>query len=186
MVAVTGAVVAFVPTKLPMFPVPLAARPMLAVLFVQLYTMVPPVVGLLKATAVVGAPLHTTWFATAVTVAVGLTVIVNVDAVPTQLTLPFVYVGVTIIVAVTGAVVAFVPTKLAMLPVPLAARPMLVVLFVQLYTMVPPVVGLLKFTAVVLAPLHTTWFVTGVTVAVGFTVIVNVFGVPVQLVVVPP
>ena len=90
MVAVTGAVVAFVATKLAMLPVPVPARPILVVLLVQLYTMVPPVVGLLNATAVVGTPLHTTWFVTAVTVAVGFTVIVNVLAVPTQLTLPLV------------------------------------------------------------------------------------------------
>ena len=130
------------------------------------------------------APLHTTWFATAFTVAVGLTVMVNVMGVPTQLVPPFVYVGVTVIVAVTGALVAFVAVKLAILPVPLAANPMLVVLFVQLYTIVPPVVGLLKVTAVVDAPLHTTWLATAVTVAVGLTVMVNVIGVPTQLV--PP
>ena len=38
----------------------------------------------------------------------------------------------------------------------------------------PPVVGLLKFTAVVDVPLQTTWFATEVTVAVGLTVMVNV------------
>ena len=72
------------------FPVPLAARPMLVVLFVQLYTIVPPIVGLVKFTAAVAAPLHTTWLDTEVMVAVGLTVIVNVLAVPTQLTPPLV------------------------------------------------------------------------------------------------
>ncbi len=60
------------------------------------------------------------------------------------------------IVAVTGAFVAFVPVKDAILPEPLAARPMLVVLFVQLYTMLPPVVGLLNVTAVVDVLLHIT------------------------------
>jgi len=86
-----------------------------------------------------------------------------------------------VIVAVTGAVVAFVPLNEAILPVPLAARPIDVVLFVQLYTIVPPVVGLVKFTAVVGALLHTTWLATAVTVAVGFTVMVNVLGVPTQV-----
>ena len=88
--------------------------------------------GLVKFIAVVDPPLQTTWLGTVVTVAVGFTVIVNVDGVPTQLTAPFVYVGVTVIVVVTGAVVKLVAVKLLILPVPLAAKPMLVVLFVQL------------------------------------------------------
>ncbi len=62
----------------------------------------------------------------------------------------------TVIVAVTGAFVAFVPVKDAILPDPLAAKPMLGVLFVQLYTILPPVVGLLKVTAVVDVLLHIT------------------------------
>jgi hypothetical protein len=45
-------------------------------------------------------------------------------------------------------------------------------------------VGLLKFTWVAGALLHITWLGTAVTVAVGFTVIVKLAGVPVQ--VVPP
>lgn len=40
--------------------------------------------------------------------------------------------GVTVIVAVTGALVVFVAVKAAMLPVPLAASPIDVVLLVQL------------------------------------------------------
>jgi hypothetical protein len=61
-------------------------------------------------------------------------------------------VGVTVIVAVTGAAVAFVATKLGMLPLPLAPKPIDVVLFTQLK--VVPAVGLLKLTAVVVAPLQ--------------------------------
>jgi hypothetical protein len=72
--------------------------------------------------------------------------------------------------------------KEAMLPVPLPARPMDVFVFVQLYTTVPPVVGLPKFTWVAGALLHITWLGTAVTVAVGFTVIVKLVGVPVQVV----
>ena len=52
--------------------------------------MVPPVAGLVKFTAVVGDPLHTTWLATAFTVAVGLTVIVKVLDKPVQVVPPFV------------------------------------------------------------------------------------------------
>jgi hypothetical protein len=47
---------------------------------------------------------------------VGLTVIVNVWAVPVQLTPPFVNVGVTVIVALIGAVPALVAVKAGRLP----------------------------------------------------------------------
>ena len=61
------------------------------------------------------------------TVGVGLTVIVNVCGEPAQ---PFAD-GVTLIVAVTGALEVFVAVNAAMFPVPLAAKPIEVVLFVQ-------------------------------------------------------
>ena len=82
--------------------------------------------------------------------------IVKVRAVPLQVTLPLVYAGVTVIVAETGAVPVLTAVKEGMSPVPLAPRPIEVVLFTQLYTIVPPVVGELNVTAVVLPPLHTT------------------------------
>ena len=50
---------------------------------------------------------------------------------PVQLTPPLVKVGVTTIVAITGAVPVLTAVKLAMLPMPLAARPMLVSELVQ-------------------------------------------------------
>ena len=83
--------------------------------------------------------------------------------------------------AVCTTAVAFVAVKLAILPVPLAARPMLVLVLVQLYTV--PATAPVKFTAVVLDPLHNTCGNTAFTVGIGFTVMVNVTGVPVQ---VPP
>ena len=95
-----------------------------------------------------------------------------------------VYDGVTTIVATTGKAVALTAVKLAILPVPLAARPIDGVLLVQLNTSVPPVVGLVKFTGAVGEPAHTTWLAGWFTCGVGFTVIVNVIGVPAQLV--PP
>ncbi len=85
MVAINGAVVVLAVVKMGRLPVPLAAKPMEGVLFVQLYVMVPPVVGLAKVTAVVAVALQNTLLATATTVAVGFTVMVNVDAVPVQL-----------------------------------------------------------------------------------------------------
>ena len=65
---------------------------------------------------------------TAATVGVGLTVIVKVVDAPVQ---PFAE-GVTVMVAVIGAFVVFTAVKAAILPVPLAARPMLGAVFIQL------------------------------------------------------
>jgi hypothetical protein len=76
----------------------------------------------------VAAPLHLTWLDTAFTVGVGLTVIVNVLGVPVH---PFAD-GVTVMVAVTGAVPVFVAVKELIFPVPLAPKPIDVVLLVQL------------------------------------------------------
>ena len=119
----------------PILPVPLAAKPMDGVLFTQLNTtLLPPLplLGLLKFIAVVLVPLHNTWLATAFTVAVGFTVMVNVIGVPTQLTAPLVKVGVTVIVATIGVVVALVAIKVGIFPVPLAAIPIDGVLLTQL------------------------------------------------------
>ena len=82
-------------------------------------------------------------------------------------------------VAVTPVEPELVATKEGIFPVPLAARPMEVVLFVQLYTVpgtVPP-----KLTAAVEEPWHNVWLATAFTVGVGLTVMVKVFGVPVQV-----
>ena len=84
--------------------------------------VVPPVLLVVKFTAVVGFPLQTTWSDGSFTCADGLTVIMKVCAVPGQLAPPFVKVGVTVMLAVTGDVPALVAVKEAMLPVPLAAR----------------------------------------------------------------
>ena len=82
-------------------------------------------------------------------------------------------------VAVCTTAVVLVATKLAILPVPDAARPIVVLLLVQLYTV--PGTAPVKFTAVVLDPLHSTCGNTAFTVGIGFTVMVNVMDVPVQL-----
>ena len=181
-VATTGAVPALVAVNAAIFPEPLAASPIEAVLFVQLYTIDPPLVGLPNVTSVVEVLLQTTWLVTAFTVAVGFTIIVNVLGVPVQVVPAFVYDGVTVMVAVTGALPAFVAVNELISPAPLAASPIEGVLFVQLYTIVPPVVGLPNDTAVVAAPLHITWFVILFTVAVGLTVIVNDVAEPLHVV----
>ena len=135
MVAVTGAVVALVATKDPILPLPLAANPIEGVLLTQLKTtLLPPLplLGLTNAIAVVDDPLQSTWLVTAFTVAVGLTVMVNVVAIPTQLTPLFVNVGVTVMVATTGVVVLLVAINVGIFPVPLVAMPIDGALFVQL------------------------------------------------------
>ena len=87
-----------------------------------------PLTAPLKFIAAVAAPLQRVWFDTVFTTGVGFTVIENVLAVPAH---PFAD-GVTVTVAVTGALVVLVAARAAMLPVPLAASPIEVVLFVQL------------------------------------------------------
>ena len=166
--AVIGALVALMAIKLAIFPVPDAAKPIDGVVFVHVNT-VPGTVPL-KVTGAVGAPAHTAWLAGWFTFGVGLTVMVKVIDGPTQLVPPLVKVGVTVIVATTGALVALIAVNDNISPVPAAAKPMEAVLLVQLYVTVPPVFGLLKLTVAVGEPLHTTWLATAFIVGVGLTV----------------
>lgn len=173
MVATTGNGVAFLAVKAAIFPVPLTPNPICGVLLVQLYTV--PDAAPLNTTGAVDAPLHTVWLAGWLTVGVGFTVIVNVTGAPAQPAAD----GVTVIVAVCTVPVVLVAVKLAILPVPAAASPIVALLLVQLNTV--PATAPVKVTAVVADPLHNTWLATVFTVGVGFTVIVNVTGAPVQL-----
>ena len=66
---------------------------------------------------------------------------------------PKITVGVTVMVAVIGELVLLVAVKAAILPVPDAARPMAVLLLVQLNTV--PATAPLKVIAAVVAPLQT-------------------------------
>ena len=145
-VAVAAVVPEFVAVNAPMFPVPVADRPIDVFEFVQLYVV--PLTAPEKVTDAVVAPLHNVWSAAAATVGVGLTVIVNVSATPAQLFAD----GVTMIVAVTAVVPVFVAVNAPMLPVPVADRPIAVFEFVQLY--VVPLTAPEKVTAAVVAPLH--------------------------------
>ena len=128
------------------------------------------------------APLQTNWSAGWLTVAVGFTVIVNVDDAPLQLIPPLVNTGVTVIVAVTGVLPVLMATNDGIVLLPLAPNPIDGLLFVQLYTV--PATGPVMVTAAVAVPLHTVWLAIVFTDGVGFTVMVNVMAVPVQ--VVPP
>ena len=81
-----------------------------------------------KLTASVCAPLHLVWLVGLVAVGVGLTVMVKVDGTPGQ---P-VDVGVTVIVPVIAVFPVLVAVNEAISPVPLAAKPMAALVFIQL------------------------------------------------------
>ena len=131
-----------------------------------------PLVALLKLNAPAVDPLHTVSLDGTVTFGVGLTVIVNVSGVPLQLP----YAGVTIIVAVSGELLVLVAVNDAISPVPPEARPIVLSLFVQLYTV--PLTAPLKLTAVVAVLLHTVWPLTDATVGVGLTVSIKLSALP--------
>lgn len=71
-----------------------------------------------------------------------------------------------------------VPAKAAILPVPVVPIPIVPLEFVQL--IVAPAGVELKLIAVVFALAQTVWLVIAVRLGIGFTVIVNVLGVPLQ------
>jgi hypothetical protein len=82
---------------------------------------------LVKVIALVVALLHKVWFGGCTTLGVGFTVIVNVLGVPGQPPAD----GVTVIVAVTGVLVELTALNGAIFPVPLAGKPIDVLLLVQ-------------------------------------------------------
>jgi hypothetical protein len=129
-VTVTGLAVVLVSEPL-MLPVPLAAIPVtVAVLFLVHANVVPPVV-LELTIVVIAAPEQIVCDAgVATATGVGLTVIVNVIGVPVHVGM-LLNIGVTVIVAVTGALPVFVAVNAPILPVPLAARPIEGLSFVQ-------------------------------------------------------
>src|SRR6188768_1120746 len=87
--------------------------------------------------------------------------------------------GTTMMVATTGVEPVFIAVKAGMLPLPLAASPIVVLLFVQLKEV--PLNVPVNATAFVVAPLHNTWSAGCTTFGEGFTVMVNISGVPVQV-----
>jgi hypothetical protein len=174
MIAVTGLEVALMAVNEPILPEPEAARPIVLLLFVQLNTV--PDTAPLNVIVVVAELLQTDWLAGLdTTVGVGLTVMVAVIGVPGQL----LAVGVIVIVAVIGVEPVFIAVNDGILPLPLAANPMVGSLFVQ--AKVVPLTELLKAMDVI-AKLLQTVCIDGVatTSGVGLTVIVTVIGVPEQ------
>ena len=85
---------------------------------------------------VVLAPLQTDRFAGWLTCPSGFTVMVKLFEGPGQFVPPLLNVGVTVIVPVIGALVELVAVK-EILPFPLPARLIAVLLFVQAYEVVP-------------------------------------------------
>ncbi len=132
MVATSGELPVFTAVKPAILPVPLAAKPMEALLLVQM-KVVPATVPL-KLMAATFSSAQTTLFVTLLMVGAGLTVNVNVMGVPVQVLPPLEYWGVTVMVATTGVDPLFLAEKEGMLPVPEAPSPMVVLLFVQLNT----------------------------------------------------
>ena len=100
--------------------------------------------------------MHTTWLSGWSTAAVWLTVIVKVLVGPVQEVLPLLKVGVTTIVPVIGVVPPLVAVKDEISPLPVEARPMLGVVLVHAYVVVPPELVVPNVTRVVADPLHTT------------------------------
>ena len=105
-------------------PEPLVPKPTLVD---EVHEKLVPVTGPLKLIAVPEAPLQCILLEMLLTVAVGLIVTVNVAGVPAH---PFA-VGVTMIFALIAAVVALVVVNEGILPEPLAASPIAVLLFVH-------------------------------------------------------
>ena len=125
-VLLNGVVPLFVAVKEGTLPVPeVAARPMAPAVRVQLYSV--PGTAPVKAVAGTVWPTQYVLLATGLTVGVGFTVMVKVIGAPGH---PLAL-GITVMVPVIGAVPAFVVVNGPMLPLPEAARPMAVLLLVQ-------------------------------------------------------
>ena len=122
MVAITGVIPEFVVVKLGIFPLPVAAKPIEVLSFVQ--SKVVPATFPVKEIMPLAAVLHFTRFNIAFTVGFGLTVMVKVFGKPVQVLAE----GATVIVAITGVVPAFIAVNDGIVLVPEAAIPMLVVL----------------------------------------------------------
>jgi len=126
-------------------PLPLDGNPILGLSFIQLNKVLFTV--LTKFIGVVSRFAHNDWSETEAISGIGFTVIKKVSELPVQVTPLLVKEGVAIIVAVCGDEPVLVAVKEEILPLPLAANPMVVLSLVQLNTVF--VTELVKFIAVV-------------------------------------
>ena len=115
---------------------PVVVSPVVGSVFVQVYVVVPPVFIVVNGIVTV-SPSDTTISSVGFTWAVGLIVISKGVTGPIQSTEPFSKVGVTFNAEVTGLLPVFIPVNAEISPVPLAARPIEVILFVQSKVVVP-------------------------------------------------
>ena len=171
-VAITGVLPALIAVNAGIFPLPLAAKPIEVLLFVQLKSCANVLVNVIAPEFIRYIMKGLTGCTTS---GVGLTVMVNISGGPLQPNAT----GVTVIVAVTGALVILIAVNEVIFPFPLAARPIEVLLFVQLK--IVPLTEPMNVMALVIAPAHFVWLGGGCTFAVGLTVIVKDSGVPGQV-----
>lgn len=174
-VTVCDTVVLFISVPLILLPKPLAAMPVTFTVLslVQLYVV--PVTVLVRLIVVIGPEQTVCEDGVAVATGLGFTITVAVIAVPGQ---PFA-VGVIVNVTVNGAAVLFTSEPL-ILPLPLAAMPVTPTVLSLVQLNVVPLTGPV-IAIVVIGPEQTVCEVgVAVAVGVGFTVIVEVCGVPVQ------
>jgi hypothetical protein len=108
------------------FPEPLAPKPMAVLEFTQLKLVA--VTPLVKVVAGTVTPLQYVAFGTALTVGIGLTVILKLAGVPTQELAD----GVTVTIPVTGEAPVLLEVKEAMFPSPEAPKPIVAFELVQL------------------------------------------------------
>ena len=112
-------------------------------------------------------------------IAIGYTFIKKVSDAPIHVTPLLVNDGVTIIVAVCKSKLSFMTVKDGILPLPLAANPILGLSFIQLNKVLFTV--LIKLIGVVSRFAHNDWSETEATLGIGFTVIKKVSELPVQV-----
>ena len=173
MVAIIADVPEFVVVKLGILPLPVAAKLIEGLSFVQ--SRVVPEIFPVKEMMPIAAPWHLTRFGIAFTIGFGLTVMVNVLDNPEQ---PLA-VGVTVTVAITGVIPAFMAVKEGMVSLPEAAIPMLgVLLDTQLY--VVPETFPVKSIELLASPAQRTTFGVAFTSGFEFTDTTTSNGEPAQ------
>jgi len=128
----------------------------------------------LNVIADVVTPLQAATLLTVFTEGLGFTIILKDAGSPTH----ELAVGDTAIVAVSGMLLLFTALNEFILPLPLAARPMILKLFA--HANVAPLTALVKLNAPVLKPLQTVKLLGTETLGVGLAVIVKDFDVPLQ------
>jgi len=155
------------------FPLPLPAKPIVGLSFVQ--SKVVPVRLPVKDSVPFASPLHFIRLVIEFTVGVGFTVMVNVLDEPAQLFTD----GVTEIVAIIGVNPVFMAVKEGIVLEPEAAIPMLCVLVaIQLY--VAPITVPEKLRVALVSPAHRTRFGVTFTSGFGFTDTTTSKGKPAQ------